>query len=84
MALEKTITTAQGFEAVNAYHRVEQVEVLNKENMVATVRSYKEKTLPYFSEFKISLTHKLNNKNVFAQTYEYLKTLENFADATDC
>jgi hypothetical protein len=36
MALQKTITTAQGFEAANAYHRVEQVEVLNKENKVLT------------------------------------------------
>ena len=84
MALQKTITTAQGFEVVNAYHRVEQIEVMNKENMVATVRIYKEKTLPCFSEFKVSVPHKIENTNVFAQTYEHLKTLANFADATDC
>lgn len=89
MALEKTIITAQGFEAVNAYHRVEKIDVVSKTEMRLDVNSYKhkpeaEKTPVLLSSFVVSVPFDVNGAGVFSQAYTGLKQTANFAGATDC
>ena len=89
MALEKTIITAQGFEAVNAYHRVEKIDVVSKTEMLVDVKSYKqkpepEKTSTLLSSVVLSVPFDVNGAGVFSQAYTGLKQTANFAGATDC
>ena len=42
MALQKTAITPQGFEATNAYHRVEGVRLTKKDELAFNVRGYKD------------------------------------------
>jgi hypothetical protein len=84
MALAKTVLSVHGFQAVNAYHRVEGVQV-EKDRMAFQVRSYKDNTgLPHFSDSSFNCAYDLVGNNPLMQAYEYLKTLPEFADATDC
>jgi hypothetical protein len=84
MALLKTISTIHGFEVVNAYHRVEGISIESKNNIRFYVRSYKNTGLPFFDEKVVSAAYNLDGKNPIAQAYEHLKTLPEFAGATDC
>ena len=84
MALSKTTTTVHGFEAVNAYHRVEAVAIKGKDSFSFHVRSYKEANLPFFSEQVISAAYDLEGANPIKQAYLHLKTLPEFAGAVDC
>jgi hypothetical protein len=84
MALAKTVLSVHGFQAVNAYHRVEGVQV-EKDRMAFQVRSYKDNTgFPHFSDSSFNCAYDLVGNNPLMQAYEYLKTLPEFADATDC
>lgn len=84
MALSKTATTVHGFEAVNAYHRIEKLSVLGKDKVEFHVRSYVDKTKPFFAEQVIEAAYDLNGANPIAQAYEHLKTLPEFTSAEDC
>lgn len=85
MALKKTVTTEQGFEAVDAYHRVEGVRLNKKTRMFFQVRSYKDSEgLPSFSDVAYESVYELQGQNPIAQAYAHLKTLPEFAGATDC
>jgi len=84
MALAKTVSTVYGFQAINAYHRVEGLSLESKTAMSFHVRSYAEKDKPFFEESVLSCAYTLGEKNPFAQAYEHLKTLPDFAGATDC
>ena len=89
MALEKTFLTAQGFEAVNAYHRVEKINVISKTEILLDVRSYKskpetEQTPVSLSSFVVSVPFDVNGSGVFSQAYTGLKQTANFDNATDC
>jgi hypothetical protein len=84
MALSKTITTSHGFQAVDAYHRVEAVSINSKNSFDFHVRSYKEIDWPFFGEKVISAPFNLNGDNPFKQAYLHLKTLPEFEDAVDC
>lgn len=89
MALEKTFLTAQGFEAVNAYHRVEKIDVVSKTEILLDVRSYKNKPEPdktpvLLSSFVVSVPFDVNGSGVFTQAYSGLKQTANFENATDC
>jgi len=84
MALEKTITTIHGFEAVNAYHRVEGLTLLNKTEIRFHVRSYKTANDPFFQEQILSSPYDLDGDNPIKQAYKYLKTLPEFQNAEDC
>jgi hypothetical protein len=84
MALEKTATTPHGFTASNAYHRVEGTQV-SKDRMTFQVRSYKDNSgLPHFADAPFSCAYDIAGNNPIAQAYTYLKTLPEFAGATDC
>lgn len=84
MALSKTVTTVHGFEAVNAYHRVENVVMIRKDKIDFNVRSYKKKGLPAFSDYFYQCAYDLTGANPIAQAYAHLKATEEFSDAEDC
>lgn len=85
MAFKKTATTEQGFNAIDAYHRVEGVRLNGKTNMSFQVRSYKDNSgVQAFADKAYDAVYDLNGDNPVAQAYAYLKTLPEFADAADC
>lgn len=84
MALKQNFTTDTGLECQGAYIKVEQLS-LNKDGMSAKVIWKKDET--YENEFHkdiFFIPYDINGDNPFKQTYEYLKTLEEFKDAEDC
>jgi hypothetical protein len=85
MALEKTVQAPQGFEAQNAYHRVEGLQVKNKTTISYMVRSYKDHSgVPAFADCQYESSYSIDGKNPIAQAYEHLKTLPEFENAKDC
>lgn len=84
MALLKTISTVYGFEAVDAYHRVEAVSIVSKESVNFYLRSYKEVGKPFFAEQLLSANYSLTGENPIKQAYLHVKSLSQFADAVDC
>lgn len=84
MALKKTVVTPQGFDAVDAYHRVEGVRLIGTSEIAFQLRSSKDKTSPHFSDIDFRAAYDLNGENPLAQAYAHLKTLPEFADAVDC
>jgi hypothetical protein len=84
MALKNTVTTQQGFDAVDAYHRVEGLQI-GKDEMTFQVRSYKDNSgLPHFADASFNCAYNLAGDNPIKQAYEHIKTLPAFAGATDC
>ena len=84
MPLEKTVQSPQGFEAQNAYHRVEGLQV-GKNTVAFQVRSYKDNSgLPHFADLPFSCAYDIAGDNPIKQAYKHLKTLPEFAGATDC
>jgi hypothetical protein len=85
MALQKTVTTPQGFEAKNAYHRIEFVRISNKTNLQFNVYAYANKDAKaFFDEFLFDCKYNLDGENAITQAYAHLKTLPEFVDAIDC
>jgi hypothetical protein len=84
MALSKTTTTIHGFEAVDAYHRVEAVALPNKNEITFHVRSYSDTDKPFFAEQILTAAYDLDGENPIKQAYDHLKTLPEFAGAIDC
>ena len=85
MALQKSTTSPQGFNADNAYHRVENVSLLNKNSLNFTVLSYASASNNVsFQANAYSCSYDLDGENPIKQAYEYLKTLPEFSGATDC
>jgi hypothetical protein len=76
--------TAQGFEVLGAYCRVEDVKV-TKASAYCILRKYKDNSgVLHFAEDGISYPYALDGGNPIKQAYDYLKTLPEFAGATDC
>jgi hypothetical protein len=84
MALGKTVLTVHGFTASNAYHRVEAVSLIGKEKINFHIRSYTTIDKPFFKESVLSCVYALDGENPIKQAYAHLKTLPEFAGATDC
>lgn len=85
MALQKTTLTRQGFEATDAYHRVERILINPKDVMQFFVVSYKSKDVDVsFNENAMSCAYNMNGENPIKQSYDYVKTLSEFSDAQDC
>jgi hypothetical protein len=84
MALSKTVLSAYGFQAINAYHRVEAVSLIGKETLNFHVRIYVAADKPFFAEQVLSCAYALEGENPIKQAYAHLKTLPEFAGATDC
>lgn len=84
MALKKTTITSNGFEAQNAYHRVEGLSLLGKQNITFRVSSYKDESSDSFGEKCYLCSYDINGENPIKQAYLHLKTLLEFAGAVDC
>jgi hypothetical protein len=84
MALLKTVSTVHGFQALDAYHRVDAVSIVGKDSINFYLRSYKEADKPFFAEQLLSADYSLNGENPIKQAYLHVKTLTQFADAIDC
>lgn len=84
MAMQKTYNLPTGLEASNAYHRVERVVLVGKDRMTFRVRSYTSVACPPFSDEGFACEYDLAGDNPIRQAYLYLRTLPQFADATDC
>lgn len=85
MAFRKKVITSQGFEASDAYHRVEGVRLVGKTEIKFQLRAYKNKEVSHhFSDDEFSAPYSLLGENPIAQAYAHLKTLSEFAGAVDC
>lgn len=85
MALSKTVNTPQGFEAINAYHRVESVSVQGKSELVFLLASYKDKDQSLsFASKRVVCPYDITGENVFQQAYIYIKSTEEFNTSIDC
>ena len=83
MAIKKDINLDTGIIVNEAYCRVENITI-DKQKMNLNVRKYVAKDKPFFSEEIITCDYDIDGDNPFKQSYEYLKTLEEFKDAEDC
>lgn len=82
MALQKTVTTPQGFEATNAYHRVEGVSLPAKDELTFVLRSYKSSSdTVSFEDHVYACSYNMGGANPYTQAYEFVKTLDAFASA---
>jgi len=90
MALQKTFTQTQApfsgsLEIANAYWRVEQViATKNEAQCVVTINKKEDDNVEQVANKRYSFEPSLSGKNFIAQAYDYLKTLPEFAGATDC
>jgi len=84
MAIEKTVTTQHGIEVKNAYHRVEGLSIVGKDQIHFRVRSSVDGVLPHFSDVDYQCAYELDGENPIKQAYAHLKTLDSFSDAVDC
>lgn len=84
MALKKTVVTPHEIEVLNAYHKVGNVTLAGKNLIIFKVHSMKdEKSIP-FMEIDRSCAYDMQGDNPIRQAYLHLKTLPEFAGATDC
>ena len=85
MALSRNIDTVWGIMVSGSYCRVEAVTFASKNSMSFHVRSYTAaKDVPFFIEQTITCPYDITGSNPIAQAYQFLKTLPEFSDATDC
>jgi hypothetical protein len=88
MALTKKISTSFGIELDNAYLRVGSISG-NKHHLDIAVHTFANKTMAaegnsVIAVYKSSFTPTENGKSWVAQAYDHLKSLPEFAGATDC
>ena len=83
MALESNIQTKFGFEVPNVYIRVEGLRLPSKDEIKFQARFYAGIENPHFDDREYGCEYSLDGENPIKQAYEYLKTLPEFADATD-
>ena len=90
MALQKTFVKTQepfigSLEISAAYWRVERVEA-SKEQTIAIVSVNKKvgESTRMVDQKRYAFVVTLDGKNFIAQAYDHLKTLPEFASATDC
>ena len=84
MALKKTSATFFGTDVVDAYHRVEGLQVKRKDKILFQVRVSVDGVKPHFSDEQYQCAYNIHGDNPIRQAYAYLKTLPEFAGATDC
>lgn len=84
MALSMSIETVHGLEVPDAYHRVEALELASKSSMSFHVRAYVSADKPFVSESVHAAPYDIAGDNPIKQAYIYVKSLPEFASATDC
>ncbi len=83
MALQKQTQSVHGFDAPEAYHRVEGVSV-SKTEIQFRLRSYKDASSETaFADEGFFCAYDIAGENPIKQAYEHLKTVPEFADAAD-
>ena len=83
MALKANVTTEHGIHVDDAYCRVVEVSI-TKNYTAFTLQHLVDATKAPFFEKRVSCSYDLNGENPYIQSYNYLKTLPEFADAEDC
>jgi hypothetical protein len=87
MALTKTLTLIDNFKEEvifkNAYIKIDSITG-NKKNLDVVVGKYKSSGGEVLSKSAASFEPLLSDKNFIAQAYDHIKTLPEFAGATDC
>jgi hypothetical protein len=84
MALSKSIDTQFGVPVADAYHRVEGVELLSKSDMAFSVRAYADVLCAAVADARYAIPYDIDGDNPIRQAYLHLKSLPEFAGATDC
>jgi hypothetical protein len=84
MALKKTVTTQHGFVATDAYHKVESVTIVNKNQIDFVVKSSAAADKPAFATATYSAAYDSGGENPIKQAYDALKATLDFTDAVDC
>ena len=72
-----------GITVSQAYVKVQSV-LGDKNNVAVEVAFFADSTQQPFTNKRYEFTPDLDGSNFIQQAYEYLKTLPEFADATDC
>ena len=87
MAISKTLKIKDNFEIEidfqNAYIKVDKV-IASKELLKIQVSTYRAKDGARINSMAFDCGVTLDGKNFIAQAYDHLKTLPEFAGATDC
>jgi|APSaa5957512535_1039671.scaffolds.fasta_scaffold79519_2 hypothetical protein len=84
MALQLNYTTQHDFEAGEAYFKVNNITITNKDSISFDVLLFKNKdSLDFFENKLFTCAYDIDGDNPIKQAYLYLKTLPEFADATD-
>ena len=84
MALRQSILLDTGITIADAYRRVENISIISKSLMRASVRSYADVEKPACHDVAVVCAYNLDGANPIAQAYAHLKSLPEFAGATDC
>lgn len=84
MALNIDITTVHGIQVAGATVKVEHLRMPTPATMEFCVRAYADVERPFVSEAIHACEYADGAGSPYAQAYEYLKSLPEFADATDC
>lgn len=84
MALSMTIQTQYGLSVADAYHRVEGFELLSKARARFRLRAYANASMAAIADTAYVFDYDLNGPGPLAQAYLHLKSLPEFAGATDC
>lgn len=84
MAFKKSVQTPFGVDVQDAYHRIEGVELVSKDQIKFQVRVSTDGVKPHFADFAYTCDYELDGSNPIKQAYNYVKTLPEFADAIDC
>jgi hypothetical protein len=86
MALKLDYTTDSGIAVKDAYCRIDEVFILKKSKMDLMVNYYANATAasPFYRERVDASFDLFSKSNAIAQGYQTLKTLPQFAGASDC
>jgi hypothetical protein len=84
MALKKSVQTSFGVDVVDAYHRVEGVQLVSKDKIQFQVRTSLDGVKPHFEDATYECVYDIQGDNPIRQAYRYVKTLPAFAGAVDC
>jgi hypothetical protein len=85
MAVKRTQTLVNGLVVTDGYNRVDSI-ILSKSSMIIELNIYARdnpEDMPAVLKTSYSCNYNIEGENPIKQAYEYLKTLPEFADATD-
>jgi hypothetical protein len=84
MALKKLAQTPFGVTVQDAYIRVENVQLVAKNQMSFNVRTSVDGVLPHFADVGYECAYDIQGDNPIRQAYKHIKTLPEYAGAVDC